>query len=365
MVHNKNVKIVDFCKITFRWLVSYSWRGVFIVRLLKVAVGGFLMCGLVANAFAVQYPSPSNGNDLIGRMQVIKAKYEDTFADLGDTYSLGYSQLVAANPGVDAWLPGTGTDILLPTRYILPDAPRTGVVINLPEYRLYYYPKDGKTVYTFPLGIGREGWSSPLGNTKIVGKVKDPTWTPPASIRAEHAKDGDILPAVVPAGPDNPLGPYKMQLGFSGYLIHGSNQKFGVGTRTSHGCFRMLNPDVTFLYSILPQGTNVNIVTQPYKIGIEDGKIYFEAHQALDEHPAPDLHKFLNDFLAKHGNNPNFIIDYSVVQLVAEHHDGIPVQIGNTEGIPVKQPVKEVETMQANDQVDTVEQAGTEISHEN
>lgn len=312
------------------------------MHLLKVAVGSFLLCGIINNAVAIQYTSPSQGNDLIGRMQVIKAKYEDTFADLGDTYSLGYSQLVAANPGVDAWLPGTGTDILLPTRYILPDAPRSGVVINLPEYRLYYYPKDKKTVYTFPLGIGREGWGSPLGNTKIVGKVKDPTWIPPASIRAEHAKDGDILPAVVPAGPDNPLGPYKMQLGFSGYLIHGSNQKFGVGTRTSHGCFRMLNPDVTFLFGILPMGTNVNIVTQPYKMGVEDGKIYFEAHKALEEHPAPDLDKFVKGFLAEHGNDPKFVIDYAVVKMVAEHHDGIPVQVGNTQGIPVKQPVPDI-----------------------
>lgn len=319
------------------------------MRLLKVATSSLVLwCGVITSALAVQYSQPTKGNDLIGHMQVIKAKYEDTFADYVDRYSLGYSQLVAANPGIDPWIPGKGTDVLLPTRYILPDAPHSGVVINLPEYRLYYYPKGKNVVYTFPLGIGREGWGSPLGNTKIVGKVKDPTWTPPASIRKEHIEDGKPpLPAVVPAGPDNPLGPYKMQLGFSGYLIHGSNENFGVGTRTSHGCFRMLNPDVTLLFSMLPMGTNVNIVTQPYKIGIENGKIYLESHEPLQEHPAPDLDTFINAFLKKHGNNPKYVVDRSLAKLVAEHHDGIPVEIGNTEGVPMRQKVPEVSTSSA------------------
>ena len=316
------------------------------MRLLKVATSSLVLWGsVITSALAVQYSMPTKGNDLVGRMQIIKASYEDTFADYGDRYSLGYSQLIAANPGVDAWIPGKGTDVLLPTRYILPDTPNSGVVINLPEYRLYYFPKGKNVVYTFPLGIGREGWSSPLGNTKIVGKVKDPTWSPPASIRKEHIEDGKPpLPAIVPAGPDNPLGPFKMQLGFSGYLIHGSNEHFGVGTRTSHGCFRMLNPDVTLLFSMLPMGTNVNIVTQPYKIGIEDGKIYFESHEPLQEHPAPDLNTFINAFLKKHGNNPNYVIDRSLAQLVADNHDGIPVQIGNTEGVAMRQAVPELTT---------------------
>lgn len=313
-------------------------------HLSKIFTCGFVVLALSGKAFAIEYQLPPADQDLIGQMQVIKAKYEDTFVDLGDKYSLGYSQMIAANPGVDAWLPGKGTDILLPTRYILPDSPREGIVINLPEYRLYYYPKGKNIVYTFPLGIGREGWGSPLGATKVVSKVKDPSWTPPKSIRKEHAEDGEILPAVVPPGPDNPLGPYKMGLGFSGYLIHGSNKQFGVGTRTSHGCFRMLNPDVTFLFPLVSIGTKVTIVTQPYKVGIEGGKIYLEAHKPLEEYPAPDITKVIMDAQKKY-NKPGFVVDMSIAKMVAEHHDGIPVQIGNTQGIAIRHSVQEVESV--------------------
>lgn len=334
-------------------------------RLSKLFNYGVVTLALSSPVFAIEYQLPSANDDLIGQMQVIKAKYEDTFADLGDTYSLGFSQMVAANPGVDAWLPGAGTDILLPTRYILPDVPREGIVINLPEYRLYYYPKGKNLVYTFPLGIGREGWGSPLGVTKIVSKIKDPSWYPPASIRKEHAEEGDILPTVVPPGPDNPLGPYKMNLGFSGYLIHGSNQLFGVGTRTSHGCFRMLNPDVTRLVAMVPMGTKVNIVTEPYKVGIEGGKIYLEAHQPLEEYPAPDLTKLLLDAQKKY-NKPGFVVDMSIAKMVADHHDGIPVQIGNTDGTPMQTniPVEivnsETEQNEATDQSTGEDEVTTE-----
>ncbi|MCH2340142.1 MAG: L,D-transpeptidase family protein, partial [Pseudomonas sp.] len=156
---------------------------------------------------ALELPLPPEGEDVAGQIQVIKAKYEDTFAALGETHDLGYLELVAANPGVDPWLPGEGTDIILPTRYILPPGPREGVVINLAEYRLYYYPEGENVVHTFPLGIGREGWGSPVGNTRISAMTSNPAWYPPQSIRDEHAADGDPLPKVVPPGPDNPLGP--------------------------------------------------------------------------------------------------------------------------------------------------------------
>ena len=171
-------------------------------------------------ASALELPLPPAGEDVVGAVQVIEARYEDTFADLGKTHDLGYLEMVAANPGVDAWLPGAGTEIILPTRYILPPGPREGVVINLAEYRLYYYPKNKPVVYTYPLGIGREGWESPISNTTIAVKTPNPGWTPPQSILREHAEAGDPLPAYVPPGPDNPLGPYKLTLGLPGYLIH-------------------------------------------------------------------------------------------------------------------------------------------------
>ena len=204
-----------------------------------------------SQSVALELPLPPDGEDVVGQIQVIKAKYEDTFAALGETHDLGYLELVAANPGVDPWLPGEGTDIILPTRYILPPGPREGVVINLAEYRLYYYPEGENVVHTFPLGIGREGWGSPVGNTRISAMTSNPAWYPPQSIRDEHAADGDPLPKVVPPGPDNPLGPYKMSLALPGYLIHGSNKKFGIGMRVSHGCFRMLNHNVLELAGLV------------------------------------------------------------------------------------------------------------------
>ncbi len=186
-------------------------------------VSSLLVAGPAA---ALELPLPPPGEDVVGQVQVIKAKYEDTFADLATANDLGYLEMVAANPGVDPWLPGEGSEVILPTRYILPPGPREGIVINLAEYRMYYFPKGQNVVHTFPLGIGREGWGSPIAHTTITAKTPNPGWTPPASIGAEHAADGDPLPAYVPPGPNNPLGPFKFTLGTPGYLIHGSNKKF-------------------------------------------------------------------------------------------------------------------------------------------
>jgi L,D-transpeptidase ErfK/SrfK len=210
---------------------------------------------VAAPVMALEFPLPPPGEDIIGQVQTVTAKYEDTFADIATANDLGYLEMIAANPGVDPWLPGAGTQIVLPTRFILPPGPREGIVINLAEYRLYYFPKGEDVVRTYPLGIGREGWGSPIAKTKIIAKTPNPTWTPPASIKAEHAAEGDPLPNVVPAGPDNPLGPFKFTLGLPGYLIHGSNKQFGIGMRTSHGCFRMYNDNVLELAKMVPVGT--------------------------------------------------------------------------------------------------------------
>ncbi|MDH4612411.1 LysM peptidoglycan-binding domain-containing protein [Pseudomonas sp. BN102] len=211
---------------------------------------------------AARYELPSDGGSEVGVRQVVIARYEDTFADLAERYDLGYQEMLDANPGVDAWLPKVGTHIQIPTQFTLPDGPRDGVVINLAELRLYYFPTGTRLVYTYPLGIGREEWDSPVGTTRITEKVANPSWFPTPSIRAEHAADGDPLPIRVPPGPDNPLGPYKIRLGLPAYLIHGSNKKFGIGTRTSHGCFRMYNHDVEELFSKVPVGTKVRIINE-------------------------------------------------------------------------------------------------------
>ncbi|QQE90849.1 L,D-transpeptidase family protein [Azotobacter chroococcum] len=292
---------------------------------------------LSAPLAALELPLPPPGEDVVGQVQVIKAKYEDTFADIGQANDIGYLEMVAANPGVDPWLPGGGTEVLLPTRYILPPGPREGIVINLAEYRMYYFPKDQNVVHTFPLGIGREGWGSPIAETRITGKVKDPAWYPPKSIREEHAADGDPLPTIVPAGPDNPLGPFKFTLGLSGYLIHGSNKKFGIGMRVSHGCFRMLNHNVLQLASMVPVGTTVRIINEPYKFGISAGKVYLEAHAPLEDDESAkssvvDKHAALVDELLKRNDLlGQRRLDWEIVREVVAAEDGLPVEISGTD----------------------------------
>ena len=283
------------------------------------------------HSVALTFPLPPPGEDIVGEIQVIKAKYEDTFADIGKANDLGYLEMVAANPGVDPWLPGEGTDIALPTRFILPPGPREGIVINLAEYRMYFFPKGQNVVHTYPLGIGREGWNSPIATTTIVGKTPNPAWYPPKSIREEHAAEGDPLPMVVPAGPDNPLGPFKFSLGTTGYLIHGSNKKFGIGMRVSHGCFRMLNNNVLELAKMAPVGTTVRIINEPYKFGVSQNKVFLEAHAPLDDSGVQsivDKHTTVINSLLKHDNlATGFQLDWEVVRDVVAGEDGIPVEI--------------------------------------
>ena len=228
-------------------------------------------------------------SDVVGKSQIILAEYEDTFIKLARQYNLGYEELVQANPSVDPWLPGEGTEIVLPTHFVLPKVPRQGIVINLPELRLYYYPDgDSGRVITHPISIGRMEWGTPLGRSEIVSKTLNPTWYPPESIRQEHAADNRPLPKVVPPGPDNPLGKHALRLSLPGYLIHGTNKPSGLGMRVTHGCIRMFPEDIEALFENVPVGTPVRIVNQPYKIGWTNDGFYLEAHPPLDQESVND-----------------------------------------------------------------------------
>ncbi|MBV6417668.1 MAG: hypothetical protein CMLOHMNK_02398 [Steroidobacteraceae bacterium] len=249
-----------------------------------------LLTGLLAAsaAHATVYPLPEDGAALFGSVEHIVTTYEDTLIDLGRRYSLGYEEILRVNPGVDPWLPGEGTAVLLPGQRILPSGPRDGIVVNLPEHRLYYYPKPKKgehpVVYTYPVSIGKMDWRTPLGKTRIVAKDKNPIWYPPASVRKEHAERGDPLPAAVPPGPDNPLGAYKMRLAIGGgsYLIHGTNNPAAVGMAITHGCIRMFPEDIEQLFAMVPVGTNVYLVNEPVKVAIVHGEVYMESHPPVD-----------------------------------------------------------------------------------
>lgn len=254
--------------------------------------------------WATKYELPPEGTALFGSVEHTVTAYEDTLIDLGRRYSLGYEEIRRVNPDVDPWLPGEGTAVLLPGQRILPSGPRDGIVVNLPEHRLYYYPRLKKgeppVVYTYPVSIGKMDWKTPLGKTRIVQKEKNPNWYPPASVRKEHAERGDPLPAVVPPGPDNPLGAYKMRLAIGGgsYLIHGTNNPAAVGMAITHGCIRMYPEDIEQLYSMVPVGTSVYLVNEPVKVAIVDGEVYVEAHPPVDaEGQVAPID--INDFAAK------------------------------------------------------------------
>ena len=228
---------------------------------------------------------------VVGEPQVVFARDEDTLSDLARAYGLGYDEIIAANPGVDQWLPGEGTPILLPTQFVLPNVAKQGVVLNIATKRLFYFPAPAEgglqQVMTYPIGIGRVGWETPLGETTVVSKAKDPSWWVPASVRREHAEMGDPLPAVVPPGPDNPLGHRVLKLNMPGYLIHGTNTPYGVGMRVSHGCVRLYPENIEILYTLVDVGESVMIVNEPYQFGHRDGALYFEAHEPLEDDAVP------------------------------------------------------------------------------
>jgi L,D-transpeptidase ErfK/SrfK len=224
---------------------------------------------------------------VVGEVQLTIASKEDTLPDIARRFNVGYEEIVRANPGVDPWLPGPGRRIVVPTRFVLPNAPHEGVVINLAALRLYYYPKRAKgapeVVYTYPIGIGKVGWKTPEGATKIVSRQKDPVWRPTVAVRKEHADNGDPIPAVVPAGPDNPLGKYKFTLGWPSYLIHGTNKPYGVGLRSSHGCIRLYPEDIEVLFNSAPIGTTVRVVNQPFLFAYHDGELILQAYTVLED----------------------------------------------------------------------------------
>jgi len=287
-----------------------------------------LLLPVGAAAMTYEYPPPEFS--LIGTVDAVEASYEDTLLDIARRYSIGQEEIVLANPDVDRWLPGAGTVVVIPSQFVLPQTPHEGLVLNLPEMRLYYYPKrekdDRPQVQTYPVGIGRVDWATPLGQTRLVDKVKDPSWRPPESIRREHAAEGDPLPVVVPPGPNNPLGRYAMRLGIPGYLIHSTNKGFGVGMRVSHGCIRMAPEDIEKLFPQIPVGTSVRIVNQPAKAGWYGGKLYLEIHPPLEEDLAGRARLLDSAFAAIETalQERNIEVDEAAVRRVIKQQSGMP-----------------------------------------
>lgn len=276
------------------------------------------------------YVISSSDQTVVGVPQVVLARGEDTLSGLARAYGLGYDELIAANPGVDPWLPGDRTPVLLPTQFVLPDTPREGIVLNIASKRLFYYPHmpagEPQVVKTFPIGIGRVGWETPIGTTQVVAKAVNPSWYVPASVRREHAELGTPLPKVVPPGPDNPLGTRVLKLEMPGYLIHGTNQPYGVGMRVSHGCIRLYPENIEYLYELVAIGEPVRIINEPFLIGERDGELLFEAHVPLED-DALGADERLNQIFARYGTlsaNGLSRTERNHIRTIASIANGVP-----------------------------------------
>ena len=320
-----------------------------------VAAVVFVLAAMSA-ARAEVYELPPEGFDVIGAVSTVTARYEDTLVDIARRHGLGYEDIVRANPDVNVWLPGEGTEIVLPTQYVLPPGPREGIVLNLAEYRLYYYPKarEGETAYvmTYPISIGRMDWETPLGKTTVISKATNPSWYVPKSVLEEHAAEGRPLPRVVPPGPDNPLGKYAMRLGLPGYLIHGTNRPAGVGMRVTHGCVRMFPEDIEYLFGEIDLQTPVRIINTPVKMGWVGDELVMEVHPVLESAPPPPeegsvehvsgdplaglpefkdpLSYVTEQFIATTAERAGQL-DWDLAEELLDRSDGIPVPVG--EGI--------------------------------
>jgi len=215
---------------------------------------------------------------LIGGIRSHTVQYRESLIELAVQYDVGFNEIVAANKKIDPWIPEKGTKILIPTSWLLPEGTDNGIIINLAALRLYYFFKIDHQQYvtTFPIGIGRQGFTTPEGSFEITARVKDPVWTVPESVRNEKPE----LPSIIPPGPHNPLGKYWLQLSVNGYGIHGTNRPFGIGRKVSHGCIRLYQKDIEELYKLTKIGTPVKIIKEPIQVRHYENKIYLAVHSS-------------------------------------------------------------------------------------
>jgi L,D-transpeptidase ErfK/SrfK len=279
-----------------------------------------------------------SAQDVVGVVQVVTATKDDTLTDIARRFNVGYEEIVRANPKVDPWLPGEGREIVVPSQFILPDAPRTGLVINIAAMRIFYYPPvrrgERPVVLTHPIGIGKVGWRTPEGVTKIVRRQQDPTWRVPVSVRKEHHENGEDLDPVIGPGPDNPLGKYAFYLQWPSYLIHGTNKPAGVGLRSSHGCIRLYPEDIAQFFAMVPLGTQVRVVNQPFVFGWRDGQLYMQPFDVLEDDtrewakaPRRLLSKSLAATLQQQLKAHQTRVDWTLVSALARAPRGVPVPI--------------------------------------
>jgi L,D-transpeptidase ErfK/SrfK len=276
---------------------------------------------------ALSFDLPKKGDGMVGEAQTAMVKAEEDFSDVAENFDVGYYEVFEANPGVNPDEPVVGTVLIIPTQYIIPkELQRNDIIINLAEMRLYYLPKTGNKVFIFPVGIGKEDWDTPLGEMSVVKKVKDPQWVVPESIYKFRETIGEKIPRIIPPGPDNPLGSYKLGLSKGGFLIHGTNLPAGVGRRSSAGCIRLYESDIKQLYNMVEIGTKVLVINQPYKAAWKGGTLYLEAHMPLLEQRIEmgnDVKSAL-DIVETAAKGHKITIDWPLVTKIARDHLTVP-----------------------------------------
>ncbi len=281
----------------------------------------------VPAVYSLTFTIPAN-SDIIGNIQTTQVQSGQSLGEIGRKFDVGVYEMIEANPNLSPWEPTIGATVIIPTEFVLPAGERQGLVINLAEMRIYYFHPNSKIVTTHPIGIGKKGWNTPLGSVHVVQKVANPYWRPPSSIRQDHAKHGDILPSVVPPGPENPLGKYAMRLSIPTYLIHGTNRPGGIGFRSTSGCIRLLPEDIETLYPQIAIGTTVRIIHAPYKFGHRGYNVFLEAHQPLSEHHNAEESTYIMLKQAlEEASMENLNIDLSSAQKSIEQPKGYPILI--------------------------------------
>ena len=294
---------------------------------------GFVSASAAAQTFNV----PLQG-DVVGSVKTAVAKQGDTLPQIARDYDMGYTELEEANPNIDPDHLKPGTVVVIPSQFILPNTPRNGLVINLAEMRLYFYSKGGSTVTTHPIGIGREGEDTPVGVLKIIQHIPNPTWYSPESIRIARAKEGIDIPKVVPPGPENPLGKFAMRLSKPTYLIHGTNDPLGgIGRRSSSGCIRLYPEDIERLFSMVPNGSTVYIINEPYKAGWLAGELYLESHVPLtgnDDQTQKDAEQ-IKKVVRLAIKDKQAMVEWDKAMAISDETQGLPQPIGRVTSAPL------------------------------
>ncbi|MBK1719608.1 L,D-transpeptidase family protein [Thiocystis violacea] len=282
--------------------------------------------GAIEDARAETFRLENAGDSVVGVPFYFTARAKDTLLDIARQNNLGYADMRQANPKVDMWVPGEGTEVMVPSFFVLPNVPREGIVINRAEKRLYYYPPNNPNeVRIYTISVGKDAMGTPLGSFKIIEKRKDPIWTPGPNVRASHAAHGDILPAQVPPGPDNPLGRYAMRLSNPDYLIHGTSMPWGLGMEVSGGCIRMYPEGVEELFGLASVDTPVAIIDQAYKVGWLGNDLYLEV-QTGEKSERKSARGAIPESVA---NAEGVVIDWKAVEQAVEEDSGVPQLVGH------------------------------------